>query len=91
MHLFEVIATNGEILSVFGKNFDEAAALFTAWHGANHGAPLPDFEVRQRNPRWPGLNTQHLIEALARNVSGVGRHDPANGWVIHPPFNQQEG
>lgn len=90
MHLFEVIGTDGTILPVFGENFDEAATLFTAWHMVNQAGELPDFEVRQRNPRWPGLNTQHLVEALARNTVGIGRYDPRKGWSIVSPLDRPE-
>ena len=90
MHLFEIIAVDGTTLSVFGADFDEAATLFMAWHLANVVPPLPDFEVRQRNPRWPGLNTQHLLDALARNTVGVGRYDPVHGWAILSPLDRGE-
>jgi hypothetical protein len=88
MHLFEVIAVDQTILSVFGGDFDEAVSLFMAWHIANHDTPLPDFEVRQRNPRWPGLNTQHLMDALVRETQGIGRYDPLAGWSILSPVDR---
>ena len=90
MHLYEVITTTGITLSIFGESYDEAAALFTAWHLEHGDQPLPDFEVKQRNPRWPGLNTGHLLSALEQGLSGVGRYDPDNGWWIGSPFDKQE-
>jgi hypothetical protein len=90
MHLFEIIATDGTILPVFGDDFDEVATLFTAWHMVNREGELPDFEVRRRNPRWPGLNTQHLVEALARNTVGIGRYDRRKGWSIVSPLDRPE-
>lgn len=89
-HLFEVIAVDATILSVFAADFDEAATLFTAWYMVNQASPLPDFEIRQRNPRWPGLNTTHLLDALARNVVGVGRYDSTTGWSIMSPLDRPE-
>ncbi|MDG5487833.1 hypothetical protein NYR55_04265 [Sphingomonas sp. BGYR3] len=82
MHLFEITTADGSTIPVFAAAFDEAATLFTGWHVSMQGTQVPDFEVRQRNPRWPGLNNQHLAEALARNQSGVGSYDPAIGWTI---------
>lgn len=90
MHLFEVIPVDGATLSVFGGDFDEAVSLFMAWHIANRNTPLPDFEVRQRNPRWPGINTLHLMDALARNTAGIGQYDPGPGWTIVSPLDWRE-
>lgn len=89
-HLFEIIAVDGTVLSVFAENFDDAAVLFSAWHVANESHPLPDFEVRQRNPSWPGLNKQHLLDALALDTPGIGRYDPAYGWAILSPVARGE-
>lgn len=90
MHLFEVITIDGIILSVFAESFEDAATLFTGWHVANHGTLIPDFEIRQRNPRWPGLNTQHLVQAMAQGETGIGRYDPKHGWAILSPLDRGE-
>lgn len=90
MHLHEVIATDGTILSVFAADYNDAATLFMAWHIANEEGPLPDFEVRRRNPKWPGINTAHLLKALAREIEGIGRYDPARGWSILSPLDRGE-
>lgn len=90
MHLYEVTTTTGITLSVFGKSYDEAAAMFSAWNMEHGDRPLPDFEVKQRNPRWPGLNTAHLLAALELGRSGIGQYDPGDGWSISSPFDEQE-
>lgn len=90
MHLFEVITVSGQILSVFAENFDDAATLFTGWFVANHGTLVPAFEIRQRNPNWPGINTQHLFAALAANEEGIGKYDREMGWTIHSPLERGE-
>lgn len=90
MYLFEVITIDGIILSVFAEGFEDAATLFTGWHVANHGTVIPDFEIRQRHPRWPGLNTQHLVQALTQGETGIGRYDPKYGWTIASPLDRAE-
>lgn len=90
MHLFEIFKTDGTMLSIFGESFDDAATLFAAWHIVNHKSPLPDFEIRQRNPFWPGVNSKHLFDALATETPGFGRYDPVKGWTIVSPLNRGE-
>ncbi len=84
MKLFEILQASGAKLSVFATGFDEAAGIFTAWYANHHDDYLSKFEVAERNPSWLGLNTEHLLEALALNISGVGRYDPNKGWEILP-------
>ncbi|MBY0306284.1 MAG: hypothetical protein K2W86_14185 [Sphingomonas sp.] len=84
MKLFEILQASGAKLSVFAAGFDEAAGIFTAWYANHHDAYLSGFEVAERNPSWPGLNTEQLRQALALNISGVGRYDPDKGWTILP-------
>lgn len=90
MHLYEIETTTGERLPVFAACYAESATLFMAWWVINNDGELPDFEVKQRNPRWPGLDTDKLMEALERDVSGVGQFDPASGWSIAPPSDSRE-
>lgn len=85
MNLYEINSVEGVVLSVFAANFNDAAALFMAWHIANQEGALPDFEVRQRNPKWPGINTVHLLKALARAKPGIGQYDAGAGWEILSP------
>lgn len=90
MHLFEIINAEGLILSVFAETFEDAATLFCGWFVANHGNVIPDFEIRQRNPNWPGINTRHLLVALAQDEEGIGRYDRERGWTIHSPLERGE-
>ena len=70
-------------------DFDQAASIFTAWHLGHRETPVPDFEVKQRNPRWPGINTDHLLAALERGLAGVGRYDARIGWSIRSPLDEE--
>ncbi len=84
MKLFEILQASGAKLSVFATGFDEAAGIFTAWYANHHDDYISGFEVAERNPLWPGLNTEHLLAALTLKTPGVGRYDPDNGWTILP-------
>lgn len=85
MHLFEIETAIGTRVAVFAECYTHAATLFMAWWVLNHDGELPDFEVKQRNPKWPGLDTAKLMKALHRHVSGIGQFDPVAGWTIAPP------
>ena len=90
MHLFEIVAPESTVVSVFAENYHKAAEFFTVWWMSRYDADLPDFEVKRRNPQWPGLNRQQLVEALSQQIAGVGRYDVEKGWVILPPNHIEE-
>jgi hypothetical protein len=85
MHLFEVSGQGMAPLPVFAVSYDEAVELALAWWIFRHQHQLPDLEVRRRNVRWPGLNVDHLTDALDREIAGIGYYDPDAGWTIRSP------
>lgn len=89
MHLYEIETVTGTRISAFAECYPEAATLFMAWWVINENGELPDFEVKQRNPKWPGLDTGQLVNALERHVSGIGVFDPVSGWTIAPPTDSR--
>ena len=89
MNLYDVSVQSGSALPIFATDFDQAASIFTAWHLGHRETPVPDFEVKQRNPRWPGINTDHLLAALERGLAGVGRYDARIGWSIRSPLDEE--
>ena len=90
MYLYLVTPTDGSELSVFAESFDRAVELFTVWWLTHREGLLPDFEVKQRNPAWPGLDTKLLGEALSRDTAGIGLFDPKTGWRIVSPTHVEE-
>jgi hypothetical protein len=56
-----------------------------AWWLIHKNRDLPDLEVKQRNPEWPGINQQHLRRAFTAQTAGVGTYDADAGWVIVAP------
>lgn len=84
MRLFEITMASGAKPSVFAKTYDQAAGIHIDWFANHYGDSASSFEVAERNPSWPGLNTKHLKEALALMTAGVGRYDPDKGWTIVP-------
>lgn len=84
MRLFQITMASSAKLSVFAKSYDQAAGIHIDWFANHYGDSASSFEVAERNPSWPGLNTQHLKEALALKTAGVGRYDPNKGWTIVP-------
>ena len=85
MHLYEISASGHSSISVFAESYGKAVDLFVSWWMLRQNSDLPDLEVRQRNPSWTGLNTEHLQDALARGVTGIGRYEVSMGWTILPP------
>jgi hypothetical protein len=82
MHLFEITTSTGATHNVFANDYDEAAAIFVSLQFIHHGDVAVEFEVKRRNPNWPGLNTRHLIEALGLNVAGMGYFYRDRRWAI---------
>jgi hypothetical protein len=91
MHLFEIVTAFGITLNVFAGDYDEAAVLYMAWHTVNRSEDMPDFEVKRRNPRWPGVNAKHVEAALARNTVGIGYYHRKEGWLILSPVDRHDG
>lgn len=90
MHIFEVTGAGTSAITIFAMSYDEAVCLYMAYWLARESRDLPDLEVKQRNPAWPGLNRKALDHALASGVSGIGRFDPNEGWRIVSPTDGEE-
>lgn len=90
MHIFEVTCAGTPGVTVFARSYDEAARIYVAHRTSRDSDVLPDFEVKQRNTYWPGMDRQALAEALAFGISGIGRLHPDRGWLILPPGQAKE-
>lgn len=90
MYLYLITSGERPGISIFARSYDGAVQLFMAWWSLSHRGDLPDIEAQQRNPSWPGLNTDHLHDALMQGVSGIGIYDPGAGWTIIPPERFEE-
>ena len=90
MRIFEINAVGQHALPVFARSYDEAVGIYILHWTTNRRTGVPDFEVKQRNPSWPGLNRELLADALGRGVAGIGRLHPDQGWVILPADQRDE-
>lgn len=94
MHLFEVIALDVQgvpAVSVFADSYDVAVHQYVIWWSHHREGDMPDFEMRKRNPSWPGLDAKLLADALELQRSGVGHFDPDGGWTIYFPADEAAG
>lgn len=85
MHLFEITATRTDPIAVFASSYALAVEIYMAWWLINKDCDLPDLQVRQRNPDWPGINQQHLHRTFAAGIAGIGTYDANAGWAIAAP------
>lgn len=82
MHLYEIAARRSNTLAIFAPNYGAAIEIYLAWWMTHMAGDLPDLEVKQRNPGWPGMHRQHLHEALRLGLAGIGIYEPEEGWTI---------
>ncbi len=85
MHLYEIAATGSDPITVFAPTYAAAVEIYMAWWLIHKECDLPDLEIRQRNPEWPGINRQHLRRAFAAGIAGVGTYNADAGWAILAP------
>lgn len=84
MRAYKVETADGFEATIFGDSYDEAATLFCVHYEVYVGKMPDEFTVAMVRRPKPGRRRNHLDNAIAKRLSGVGYYMAGPGWTIVP-------
>ena len=92
MNMYQTTSSKHRTLFVFAPSATKAVEIVSAWLLANGIGLMPRISLHQTQSSeiTQSSERQHLLDAIALDMKGLGENDLATGWLVRPPRDERD-